>query len=1169
MRAQLRSRQYSSPVGWYLGLFAAALLALGPAAAWGQNQAALRGTITDPSGAAVAGAQITVTNQATQVARATVSTGTGFYQVGELPPGVYTVAVAAKGFAASQTRDVQVLAEQPRGLNLQLTVGQVSETVTVSASTTPLLQTQNASLSNTLGEQEVTALPKFGRDPYELVRLAPGVFGDGARSGIGQSVGFPNGPGANNGSGGTGGSNSALYQTENQQPVSADGQRITSNDYTIDGVSVNSLQWGGAAVLTPSPASVQEITVVSNDYNAADGRNSGAHIKAVTHGGTDQLHGGGFFQLQDPGLNAYNKYGGFNPGSGFAPDVRVNSAFRQFGGDLGGPIVKGKVFFFFDYEGLHNNSSTSQQQWVDTPAFDQLLIAHAGAGTPVAATLQAAGVAPRVEQVLTPSCVGFATAKCQVVGQGVNVGSPSGAYGTYVDNFSTSAGGGLTGVPEFEYAQLTLPSHTTAAQYNARLDYTSGANTLTANTFVTDFNDTQADGGAQGRPMADLHSHRLSPSGFLSWVDALTPTLVNELRFNFTRWAFNDLTANPQVNWAIPRTEVQGIFPNGQRLRYGAAQAGTTPGIFAENTFALREQLSAVHGNHALEMGAEFDREQNNNNLLGGARPDIVFQGPWDFANGAPIFEATTVNPLTGAPTDAQRYYRDSILGAFLQDNWQLRPNLTVNLGLRWDYFAPPNETRGQLENIVPGPDPVNGLKNARAVLPTGMWSPVYHNFGPRLGFAWSPQRFNNKAVLRGGFGIAFDNFDDVIFDNTNTNPPLVANFGLCCGTAGSPFMNGQLLYGLASRNTPLAFPANPALATTLNPATNLPVGLSPNVWATPTSMPNPYVYEYSLQAQYALASDWVATLGYQGSSSHGLVRIKNLLYFYANPGSQFGAVFQFTPDTNANYNALLAQLQHHFAHGLMADLTYVYSKSIDEVSAEGPGFVTNQTYPTNLATERGPSDFNNTHNVRAYAVWDVPIFGDSSTLLGKTLGGWQLSPVFQFHTGFPWTPVASNHCDLVLGAATICPIRPVGYLGGAGSATGNSAFLPPATPGGSAANFSNGATSYFDVTRSGVPGIGRNSFVGPRFSEIDMSLSKAFGLPDTGILGEKAKLELRANAFNLFNQLNLAPFTFGSPQTTISYFNNGSTPASNPMFGIAGSGLAGRTVELQGQLSF
>ena len=212
--------------------------------------------------------------------------------------------------------------------------------------------------------------------------FAPGVFGDGARLANGNSAGFPNGPGGNNGSGGTGGSNDAIFQSENQQPISANGQRITANSYTVDGVGVNSLTWGGAAVLTPSADSVQEITVVSSDYDASDGRNSGAHVKVVTKSGTNDFHGSGFFQYENPGFNAFNKYNGFDTSSNTITTARNDDAFRQFGASLGGPIIKNKLFFFFNYEALRDKDTTFQDQWVETPQFDQALIA-ARPNTPV------------------------------------------------------------------------------------------------------------------------------------------------------------------------------------------------------------------------------------------------------------------------------------------------------------------------------------------------------------------------------------------------------------------------------------------------------------------------------------------------------------------------------------------------------------------------------------------------------------------------------------------------------------------------------------------------------------------------------------------------------------------------------------------------------------------
>src|ERR1700719_1271122 len=330
--------------------------------AYAQFKASMQGTVTDPQGNAVAAAKVTITNQATQASYDAVTNNQGFYRINELPPGNYTVNVEASGFKKSISKDVVVEAEQPRGFDVSLQVGTASETVTVVAPDVGL-QTEDANITGTITQQQIERLPQFGRDPYELVRLSPGVFGDGARLGDGRSAGFPNGAGANNGSGGPGASNQSIFATENEQPISSNGQRVTANDYTIDGVSVNSLNWGGAAVITPTQESVQEITVLSNDYAAEDGRNAGAHIKVVTKGGTNEFHGSGFFLYETPGLNAFNKFNGFNPGVGFPPTTRVDNNFRNFGGSVGGPIVHNKLFFFFAYEGLRSTNTTFDNQY--------------------------------------------------------------------------------------------------------------------------------------------------------------------------------------------------------------------------------------------------------------------------------------------------------------------------------------------------------------------------------------------------------------------------------------------------------------------------------------------------------------------------------------------------------------------------------------------------------------------------------------------------------------------------------------------------------------------------------------------------------------------------------------------------------------------------------------
>jgi hypothetical protein len=285
-------------------------------------------------------------------------------------------------------------------------------------------------------------------------------------------------------------------------------------------------------------------------------------------------------------------------------------------------------------------------------------------------------------------------------------------------------------------------------------------------------------------------------------------------------------------------------------------------------------------------------------------------------------------------------------------------------------------------------------------------------------------------------------------------------------------------------------------------------------------------------------------------------------------PNPSVNQIYTFTPDTNTNFNALTTQFEHRFHHGVSANVLYTYSKSIDQVSAEGPGFVTNQTYPIDDRTERGPSGYDATHNFRAYGVWDLPIYRGRNDLMGRLLGGWELNGIYQFHSGFPWTPVSDNNCPL-FGFDFNCPVRPIAYLGGAGTNHETSAFLPPTS-----GNFPNGSLSYFTTQTSGSvpepPGIGRNTFRGPRYQDIDLTVMKEFGLPSMKYV-EGSKIQLRMTAYNVFNKLNLAPFSFGSNSTTVSsnYTGGGAAPMSNPQFGTATAGLAGRVVELQGRFIF
>src|SRR5229473_7940987 len=1133
---------------------------------YAQFKASIQGTVLDSGRAAVSGAKVHVVDQETGATRETLTSDEGFYRIADLPPGRYTVTVESTGFKTSVSKDVEIKAEEPRGFDIKLEVGAVSEQVTVSGSA-EALHTENANVGTTVSTEEISRLPQVGRDPYELLRFTPGVFGDGSRTGNGQANNLPN-------SSGPGGSISSIFQVENQVQVVADGQRTASNNFTIDGVSVNSLSFGGAAVITPNQESVQEITILSSSYSAEDGRGTGAQVKVVSKSGTNQFHGNAFFKYQDPNWNAFNKFHG---ASGELPS-RVNNKFRQFGGSLGGPAWKEKLFFFFSYEGLRsNNQDVSTGTWVETADFRQRVLA-ARPNSVVATILSAPGVEPRIASVLSGATCADAgindPTHCQAVAGGLDVGSPTGATGQYVPlDGAHFAGGGLDGNPDIQFVQLALPSSTNGNQYNWRVDYYLGKNQFAFSTYLTRLNTLAADSGGRARPMADLFTKPQNQSEAVSWIRTVSATLVNEARLNFTRFAFNQITANQSVNFGIPRVEIEGY--NFDRIRFGADRSETTPAVLTENTINFRDTLSKVYRTHAFRMGFEISGEQDNNNLLGGARPLYSNVRLWNFANSTPIFESINADPRTGGPANGQRYLRSKATAAFLQDDWKVRPNLTLNLGLRYEYYPPLSDAKGQLSNIT---IPSSGLVNAKVGFADSLIQPDRNNFGPRLGFAWSPSRFHESTVVRGGFGVAYNRTDDVLFANARGNPPAFSRFGICCAFSATDPAASQIIYALGSSNSATSYPVNPALAFGIDPKNGGVCGdaacsrdQAVEIYGGSPNFRNAYVYLYSLDVEHRLPWRLIASAGYQGSVGHKLTRLVNQNFLQA-PNPAFTAVFIPTSDVNSNYNSLNLRLRRQFDSGFQFDFYYRYGKSIDQLSSEGPGAQTNQTDPARPQNEHGPSDFDVKHSATLTALWDLPIFRGRTDWIGKVVGGWQINGILSAHTGFPWTPTTCVIGSVpITSAANICPTRPSALLKEPGRDTSNEAFLNPLAnfpgmqffgPGvdcGQANPANHPGFPYFDICTPGQPGIGRNSFRGPHYLGLDFSLAKQFGLPSLRFLGEAAKLELRGNFFNLFNKLNLQPINFNTDQNRIENTKLGQSPG----------GLAGRVIEFQARFSF
>ncbi|HEV2864339.1 MAG TPA: TonB-dependent receptor, partial [Pyrinomonadaceae bacterium] len=1136
------------------------------------------GTVTDPAGAVVPAAAVTLKNNETGRTQQTTSSDEGFYRISELPPGTYTLTVEKAGFRRQTFESVVVNAEQVQGVDVVLTAGEVSETVTVTDTGGPALETENPNISRAITTQEVRDLPQFGRDPYELLRLTPGVFGEGARSGTGGAVNLPNQTGP-------GGSSRSIFQTENQPQISANGQRVSANNFQIDGTSVNSLTFGGAAVVTPNQESVKEVRVIANTYSAEFGRNSGAQVLTVSQNGTNIFHGSLFLKNNSPGLNAFNKYGG-----PVAPPTRVNQHLNQFGGSIGGPVIiprfgegrppafglgRDKAFFFFSYEGLRSNNNDTVNAFVETPEFRNL-VRQVRPNSIAARILSDPGVAPRIVAVTPATCAsaGFPAGSfpCQQVAGGLDIGSPGRAQGQYLP-FSNLAGGGLDGIPDIQRVQLSVPTESRGNQYNLRFDFLPTArDNITFSSYLSRFNGLGGDAPGRSRPMGDIRTAPKNLFGTLTWNHTLSSSMVNEARINATRFAFDEIKSSSETNFGIPRIEIESM--PGDRIRFGAPWAETTPGIFAENTFEFRDTLRLVAGNQAWTFGGDIRKEQDNNNLSGGSRPLLTFAGLFNFANDAPLFYQINADPRTGGPAASQRYFRSSTNALYAQNDWKVRPNLTLNLGLRWEYFSPLTEKEGRLSNLIRGPRGQE-FAGARLAIVDEMYPPDRNNFAPRLGFAYSPnygESFGgllgeNKMVIRGGFGIAYNRVPIVLFANARGNPPFFARYTICCGTSSedfsTPFNNGQILYALGADNSPFSYPTNPALRMTFNSngIPSLPGGSEIEVYGAPPEVPTPYVYTYSLDTQYTLPAKLTAELGYQGSASRKLVRIVNQRFEFAG-GDVFKNVFFPTPDTTASYNAMIARLRRRFSGGVQFDAIYRWSKSIDINSNEGPGGSTNPTYPLDVREERGPSDYDVRHHFVASGLWELPFWRKEKNALGKVLGGWQVSGILTTHTGFPWTPVVGQ-CVSTRGPS-LCPTRPVRYFGNVGNDLSEEAFITGINTAHCPIRDASGNVTgnrCFSLDAPGpfsLPGVGRNSFRGPGYFSVDMSAAKRFGLP--AFMGEGASFEFKANFFNAFNLLNLQSFNF----------NSGSTIVNNAdLFGRAERGLAGRVIELQGRLNF
>ncbi len=1127
-----------------LGVRILAVLGLLATVASAQYRAGIQGIVTDASGSFVPEAEVTVTNKDTNTARTATTSAGGVFSITGLTPGRYKVTIEKAGFATSAIEEVTIAAEQVQAVNAELTIGQATQTVTVSDSAIPTIQTENATIAGSITTGQVQSLPTFGRDPYRLLQLAPGTFGNNARAAGGGSQNLP----GNAGPGGTSQS-ASIFQTENQVQVTANGTRNTSNSFLIDGVSVNSLNWGGAAVVTPNSESIKEIRIEASSYSAENARAGGAQVMVISKNGTNDWHGSGLVRWARPDWNAFQRWNGPN-----ADVQRVNDRFNQFAGSIGGPIRRDKLFFFFSYETLRLNSITTGANWFETPQFLQAVqeakpdsIAARIAGFPgegasytsisQTATCAIAGIA---------ACTDISGSSGSLIG--LDIGSPlrtplGTRDPTWVSGGATGAGGGLDGVPDIIFANTVNPRRQKAEQYNGRLDYHATSNDLIAfSTYQTPVYTTSFNGPARAANF--WVNDRLNHAETLMWTRTFSPTLLNEARLSASRWSWDEVKSNAQEPWGLPQIAIDSL--NGAEVQRLGAPG---PGIFAQTTYNIRDTLNWVRGSHILKFGGDLYWEQNNASRAPSGRPTYYFRNLWDFANDAPFQESGSFDPRTGVPTVVKKYIRSGIFGFFVQDDWKVRPNLTLNLGLRWEYFDPLSEKYDEISNAAFGAG-ANALTDLRMRLGGNLFSTSRNNWGPQAGFAWTPFRDSSRMVLRGGFGIGYTRTEGAILSNFAGNPPFVSSVTL---------QDADVLYAVPNDVQQFYnWPANPATVLTIDPATNLPQTGSLDLNVYSENMPTPVTYRYSLEAQYDLGGNWIASVGYQGSRTRHYSRQRNLNWFYPqNRNAALKNVFLFSNDGNAYYDALLTQVRHRFSRSFEIDIQYRWATTIDTGSNE---YNIGQ-YPFDLAHLKGLADFDVRQNLKLFGIWS-PRFFKGNDWLERIAGGWQISGMLNWHTGFPWTPIYNGtSCNVIYTGSGYCDLRPGAYLGGAGSDFSNENFRR--TNG----NFPGGAYQYFTVptfasdnTIPPPPGVGRNSFRGPGFFGLDMSFQKSFGLPSMRVLGENARIEARADFFNVFNKLN---------PTNVSNVIGSNPTSPNATFGQALGGLAGRVINLQARLSF
>ena len=1078
--------------------------------------ATLSGTITDPSGAAIIGATVSITNKATGVIRQAATDSTGFYSAPNLLPGEYEVTVAASGFSSTKQSDLALTVGAEQVLNLALRIGEANQTIQVEG-LAPQVQLGSSTLSSELEGIPVRELPLNGRVWASLSTLQPGVA---------QVRAHPQGTQASRGLG---------------MQMTISGNRPTQNSFRLDGALVNDYSNAGpGSVLGQNLGvdAIQEFSVLTSNYSAEYGFTSGGVINAITRSGTNAFHGSAFDFLRNDKLDAANFFD--NAHSLHKSPLKQN----QFGASGGGRILRDKLFIFGDYEGVRQSKGVAQPQLTISQAVRAGRVTNLATGAVTTVPID-----PIIQKFLPLYPV--ANGPGNGAGENANVGEFNWtAVQTTTENFIT-----FRADEKFSAKDGFFVTYSRDPSYYLN---------------PIAFDEAKSRTSAYRQLVVVEETHIISPTSANTVRIALDRTNGITNHFDDPSQTLNPAANDPALAvfqgsnyFRAPAINLSGT---GITMMPGGLHALTQQDIWSQ-IFQAYDDAFLTRGNHGMKFGFSYLPLQNNvvaiNNINGNAtftsslvtsQVASACRQPNGGINAScgTLVDFLTNQPRTAAPPadlakSNKHYLRDKVIGGYIQDDWRVRPNLTWNLGLRYEMSTKPSEKNGEVAYLrslyAPSTDLVNYFYTR---------NPTTKNFEPRIGFAWDPFH-NGKTAVRGGWGL-FDvlPLPYILQLYAATTAPFITSLG----TVGPP-------------NTPVppagAWPYGvPALAVNSSPQSR--------IWAyvDPTIKRN-YIYQYNFNIQRQLTSSMTVNVGYIGS--HGIHNpfldegansvlpvnngkpIPGVGYYWPIPYSlgpggagnnallnpQLGVIRSIMWQSRSYYNALQLKIDKRMSHGFQVQGSFTWSKSIDDTSgsAAADTFTNEWNAPPwyDLRLNRGLSGFDVGRNLVINGLWDAPRPKTLGAFGNGLLGGWQLGLIASAADGIPVTPSMGMDGSDMLGEI-ITTINPPQFIPGPGCTSAKSVVNPgnpndylkancfglvPQT----AVN-----TPYCDVARAsalGVPGtcpnirgdLGRNSIIGPGLINFDFSMVKNTYVPK---ISESFNVQFRAEFFNVFNRANFAP---------------------------------------------